>query len=410
MFLLGGLLRIVQNVKTTYVNQQALAQLQDAQRFAMTVIADVVQEAGYFPTPVTQTAAVAFPVAAPFTTAGQPIFGTHPGGATPDTLRVRYRTALNDAVILCDGSSNTSTAPDRAFINIFTVVPAAGTTPGRLWCSVNNTGSVAAPGVALAEGVQNMVIYYGVKRNAPAGVDYNIDTYLTADLMSATDWMNVSCDQDPTDLCQPAVRPGHPAGNDRLRAHHPGHGAHGDPLMSITPTLVRSQRGMALVSSLLLLMIITLMALAMFRSVNTGEKIAGNLREKDRALHSAEAAQQYGEWWLLQGSNVAVGSITCAAQVLTADSLNSNGQICAVGQNAQTMFGDMTVPANWITRTEYLPWNMSVSGPAVNGDMAYAQVPAFFISDLGLAADGAGEAYQVAAYGFGASTNINCSR
>ncbi len=60
LFLLGGLLRIVQNVKTTYVNQQALAQLQDAQRFAMTVIADVVQEAGYFPTPVTQTAAVAF--------------------------------------------------------------------------------------------------------------------------------------------------------------------------------------------------------------------------------------------------------------------------------------------------------------------------------------------------------------
>ncbi len=95
-------------------------------------------------------------------------------------------------MILCDGSSNTSTAPDRAFINIFTVVPAAGTTPGRLWCSVNNTGSVAAPGVALAEGVQNMVIYYGVKRNAPVGVDYNIDTYLTADLMSATDWMNVS--------------------------------------------------------------------------------------------------------------------------------------------------------------------------------------------------------------------------
>ncbi len=105
---------------------------------------------------------------------------------------MRYRTALNDGVILCDGSSNTSAAPDKAFTNVFTVVPAAGINPGRLWCSVNNAGSVAAPGVALAEGIQNMVIYYGVKRNVPLSVDYNVDTYLTANLMSANDWMNVS--------------------------------------------------------------------------------------------------------------------------------------------------------------------------------------------------------------------------
>lgn len=192
LFLLGGLVMIVQNVRTTYGNQQALAQLQDAQRFAMTVITDVVQEAGYFPTPVAQTAAVALPVTGPFATAGQALFGTHPGGAAPDTLQVRYRTAINDGVILCDGSSNTTTNPDRPFINVFTVVPAAGINPGRLWCTVDNAGSVAAPGVALAEGIQNMLIYYGVKRNVPLTVDYNVDTYVTADLMSATDWMNVT--------------------------------------------------------------------------------------------------------------------------------------------------------------------------------------------------------------------------
>ena len=174
--------------------------------------------------------------------------------------------------------------------------------------------------------------------------------------------------------------------------------------MRRTGSVARLERGMALISSLLLLMIITLMALAMFRGVNTEEKIAGNLREKDRALHSAEAAQQYGEWWLLQGSNVAVGSIACAAGVLTATALNPNGQICAVGQTAQTMFGDMTLPANWTIRTEYQPWVWAWGTTGLNGDVAYAQVPAFYISDLGLAADGAGEAYQVAAYGFGAST------
>ncbi len=61
LFLLGGLVMIVQNVRQTYGNQQSLAQLQDAQRFAMTVITDVVQAAGYFPTPATETRHVLVP-------------------------------------------------------------------------------------------------------------------------------------------------------------------------------------------------------------------------------------------------------------------------------------------------------------------------------------------------------------
>jgi type IV pilus assembly protein PilW len=192
LFLLGGLVRIVQNVRLTYGNQQALAQLEDAQRFAMTVITDVVQAAGYFPTPVTETAAVALPAVGLFGTPGQALFGTHAAGV-PDTLQVRYRTAVGDGVILCDGSANTASGPDKAFTNIFTVVPSAvAGTPGRLWCSVDNVGSVAAPGVALVEGVQNLAIYYGVKRNTPLSVDYNVDTYLTADQMTAIDWMNVT--------------------------------------------------------------------------------------------------------------------------------------------------------------------------------------------------------------------------
>ena len=52
LFLLGGLLTILQNMRGTYGNQQALAQLQDQQRFAMTVLTDVIQAGGYFPDPV----------------------------------------------------------------------------------------------------------------------------------------------------------------------------------------------------------------------------------------------------------------------------------------------------------------------------------------------------------------------
>jgi type IV pilus assembly protein PilX len=178
--------------------------------------------------------------------------------------------------------------------------------------------------------------------------------------------------------------------------------------MRRTSTTPAAQRGIALLTSMLLLLIITLMALAMFRSVGTQEKITGNLHEKDRAIHAALAAQQYGEWWLLQGSNVAVGPVNCVGSpVQTATSLNMAGQICLTSQtavNTNPMFGgDITVPANWLVRTEYLPQGMSVTGAGVNNDIMYAKVPAFYIADLGLAADGAGEAYQVAAYGVGGS-------
>ena len=48
------------------------------------------------------------------------------------------------------------------------------------------------------------------------------------------------------------------------------------------PTSTR-QRGMVLVTSLLLLVVVTLLAVSMFRSFGLDEKIAGNLREKQRA-------------------------------------------------------------------------------------------------------------------------------
>ena len=43
----------------------------------------------------------------------------------------------------------------------------------------------------------------------------------------------------------------------------------------------------------------------MFRSFGLDEKIAGNLREKQRALNAAETAEQYAEYWLTAGGGSA---------------------------------------------------------------------------------------------------------
>src|SRR5256884_9927165 len=63
LFLIGGLLTVLQNVRGAYNNQQQLTQLQDQQRFALTILADVIQAGGYFPDPVAWQPANSLPPA-----------------------------------------------------------------------------------------------------------------------------------------------------------------------------------------------------------------------------------------------------------------------------------------------------------------------------------------------------------
>jgi type IV pilus assembly protein PilW len=216
LFLIGGLLTVLQNVRGAYNNQQALSQLQDQQRFALTVLTDVIQAGGYFPNPVLWTPALSLPAAgspcpgAPAFVAGQAFDGCHPAVNGPDTITVRYRTLAGENVIFCDGSTNTATAPTGLFVNQFSVVA------GQLQCQLTNAATGAVNTVPIVSGIQSLVVYYGVKRN-PVPPDYNVDTYLTADLMNpagpnGNDWLNVSSVRVvltfTNPLCTPVCQPG----------------------------------------------------------------------------------------------------------------------------------------------------------------------------------------------------------
>jgi type IV pilus assembly protein PilX len=167
---------------------------------------------------------------------------------------------------------------------------------------------------------------------------------------------------------------------------------------------VGKQRGVALVTSILLLLIITILALSMFRSFGTQERIAGNLREKERALHAADSAQQYAEWWLLQSNNTAAGAVACSASLVASPTL---GQICNETPTQQYAVTSITsLPLPWPIQVSYTPPGMLLVGqPAQAGNPPYFNTPAFWITDLGIAADAAGEAYQIDAYGFGSAAN-----
>jgi type IV pilus assembly protein PilX len=170
----------------------------------------------------------------------------------------------------------------------------------------------------------------------------------------------------------------------------------------------RAQRGMVLISSLLLLLVVTILALAIFRNYGMEEKIAGNQREKERALHAAESAQQYAEWWLSSGLG-ATTPIICDSMV--AVTTPASGQVCA--NTLPTIVTNGNV-AN-------LPWQVSGANVGVSynppnmimntagGVNTYYQTPVFYVSYLGLTASSTTSnyqlLYQVDAVGYGGSAN-----
>jgi type IV pilus assembly protein PilX len=172
------------------------------------------------------------------------------------------------------------------------------------------------------------------------------------------------------------------------------------------------QRGIVLVSSLLLLLVVTIMALSMFRSFGIQEKIAGNVREKQRAIQAAVSTEQYAEWWLSNKSNapVAVSAYSAAsADVSCVAVVNANigaGQIC---NNSLASAGISATKVPWPIGVSYLPAGMSVTGTpcatptCLSTDIYYAS-PQFYIADMG-SYGRSGELYQVDAYSYGLSAD-----
>lgn len=178
LFLLNGMFMILQNTRKTSTNQTALAQLQDEERVAMTMITDVIQQAGYYPNPQTNDLTTVFVSDTTFGTAGQSIAGGTNGNG--DTITVRYQGDSSNSVIDCLGNSIANGNPPEEMQ--FSVQ--AGTNNNgalELVCTIN--GGNAIP---LVPNVHSLSISYGIDANASGSTN----TYLPAASM-ATYWTDV---------------------------------------------------------------------------------------------------------------------------------------------------------------------------------------------------------------------------
>jgi type IV pilus assembly protein PilW len=184
VFLLAGLFTVFQGTRTTSADQTALAQLQDNERMALSIITDTVQSAGYFPGAPTNTLTQELPADGGHPTAGQSISGWD-NGAQGVNLQIRYVTAPNDGILNCMGTSNTTGAP-VTWLNTFSV-----STSNQLLCSNGN----GVTGVAIANGVQSLNVRYAVNTTAStqgtANTNCPADSYVLPDNMTTLDWSNI---------------------------------------------------------------------------------------------------------------------------------------------------------------------------------------------------------------------------
>lgn len=170
LFLIAGVVVVEQGVNMSSTQQSGLSQLEDEERFAMSVLTSVIGTAGYYPNPTINTLITAFPQSGSFA-AGQAIYAPNTGAAAPyDSIYVRYMTAAGDGINLCDGTA----ATDSTYTSYLYVAPdTTNNNISDLYCLLEPGSGNPVP---LVSGVTNMQIFYGVA----TGSDNNVGEYMNA--------------------------------------------------------------------------------------------------------------------------------------------------------------------------------------------------------------------------------------
>ncbi len=130
---------------------------------------------------------------------------------------------------------------------------------------------------------------------------------------------------------------------------------------------MKKNKGFVLIVSLIFLVIMMMLGIFMFNGFTQDQRMAGNFREKSRALDAAQTALNSAELYL--GSNTYLGPNNWAAGVACVANGNNTPSTTPIICNAP-LSNPSTVP--WTSFTSYTPAGMSIdsSGPNKYSDKA----------------------------------------
>lgn len=161
------------------------------------------------------------------------------------------------------------------------------------------------------------------------------------------------------------------------------------------------QRGMVLITTLLLLVVVTILALAMFRGIGLENRIAGNTLDKQRALQAADSTQEYAEEWLL--NNILVAPLVNCAQDAQA---TATPEICTEPLVKQVDGGQVANPPWTINGTEVgFTYTADITTSQSGGQNTLYRHPRAYVGLLGADNTYAGaKDYTVDAWSYGGSS------
>lgn len=165
LFLLNGMFTILQSTRSTATDQNWLAQLQDEERIAMTMMTDVIQQAGYYPNAQTTDPTTVFTTSANFANIGQIVAGGT--NAAGDTVTVRYQGDATNNVLDCRG--NVIAAGSVAEMTFSVQNGLNNNGAPELFCTVNGAN------IPLVPNVQSIALSYGIDTNGSGSAN----AYLT---------------------------------------------------------------------------------------------------------------------------------------------------------------------------------------------------------------------------------------
>jgi len=212
LFLIGGVIVVEQGVHQSYQDDSGFAQLEDEERFAMTIVTEAVESAGYYPNPtsyaansnvlMSETTSTPQSVSIPFA-GGQSIVGIYQGSAPNDSIATRFVAGSVASVDLCTGSATTSGVEYQTYLYVST-----SGSQSYLYCELATAGSWASSPVQLVSGIKNMQIMYGIS----ASGSENVETYMFAsDVTTKGYWPDVSSVKVTLTLANPiAAEAGQP--------------------------------------------------------------------------------------------------------------------------------------------------------------------------------------------------------
>lgn len=215
LILMLGFTVAFMNMKGAFTSQDQLAQLQDNERLALTVLTSTVQSAGYFPFPdpdptlgnadSAEVRRQRLP-AQDMTNEGHGILAEGAGlvgtvGVAPgsDTITTRYVSMGNDGLMDCLGRANTTPNTRVRMTNVFSI-----SVNKELTCSVALDGAPFTAPVPLVSNVIALRVVYGTLSGGAV-------SYLPASTLTTAQWLDVKTARITITFANPfAGTPGQP--------------------------------------------------------------------------------------------------------------------------------------------------------------------------------------------------------